>query len=192
MAYDVTNPLAPTFESYINTRNFDGDIGQGTAGDRDPEGIVLIPPGDSPTGTPLLAVFHEESWTTKIFEIQTTVVVNNLVRFPITGTPQYIADTAGCPSGFAGKYSFSARLSNNSSKLLEGLAVKVTSLTNGNLLQNADSGPGGVGSVMTVPGVKGYSDSILSYSEVVDVPFRLCLKQRVPFQFFVDVLGIAE
>jgi hypothetical protein len=37
-----------------------------------------------------------------------------------------------------------------------------------------------------------YSDGILSPDEYVDVPFTVCLQEKSPFRFFVNVLGVAE
>ena len=68
--------------------------------------------------------------------------------------------------------------------------VKVATLTNGNLLQNADGGPAGVGATLTVPKTGSFSDGVLSPGEFVDVPFSMCLKDENPFTFFVDLLGI--
>jgi len=121
------------------------------------------------------------------------VVINSSVTFvPLSATFKTTSDTSGCPAGFVGKFSFDARLKNISNSQLHSLLVKVKTLTNNNLLQNADGGPGGVGSVLTVPQKNGYSDGTLSKNEFVNVPFIICLKQKTKFSFFVDVLGIAE
>ncbi|MGD9730499.1 MAG: hypothetical protein AB7V39_29595, partial [Nitrospiraceae bacterium] len=88
-------------------------------------------------------------------------------------------------------FGFDARLTNeNSSPPLSDLAVKVKTLSNGNLLQNADGGNGGVGSTLTVPKQSGYADGTLTPGESVDVHFNICLKNKKPFTFFVDVLGM--
>jgi DNA-binding beta-propeller fold protein YncE len=62
MVYDVTNPSAPMFETYLNTR-------EGAAGDRGPEGLHLIKASDSPNGKPLLVVGNETSGTTAIYQL---------------------------------------------------------------------------------------------------------------------------
>lgn len=72
MVYDVTNPTAPSFVAYVNTRDFGGDPEASLAGDLAPEGLVFINPWKSPTGTPLLVVAYEVSGSTTIFEIETT------------------------------------------------------------------------------------------------------------------------
>ncbi len=70
--------------------------------------------------------------------------------------------------------------------------VLVTTLTNGNLLQNAEGGPTGAGAKLLAPRMQGFADGLMSPGEVVEVPFVICLRQRAPFQLFVDVLGIQE
>lgn len=76
MVYDVTNPVAPEFVQYINTRDFtvpatlaDGSSNP-AAGDLGPEGITFISAEDSITGRPLLAIASEVSGTTTLLEIR--------------------------------------------------------------------------------------------------------------------------
>lgn len=69
VVFDVTTPTAPTFVRYTNPRDFGGDAAAGTAGDLGPEGVLVIPASDSPTGRPLLAVANEISGSTTIYEI---------------------------------------------------------------------------------------------------------------------------
>ena len=116
-------------------------------------------------------------------------IVNELVTFiPIESTFNSSPNTSGCPSGFVGEFSFSATLTNNtSSPPVSNLVANVTTLTNGNLLQNADGGPGGVGNTLTIPRAGNFSDGVLSAGEFVDVPFSICLKNQESFNFFVDV-----
>ena len=59
MVYDISNPTAPFFVTYINT----------APTDRSPEGLIFIKEEDSPNGKPLLVVSHEVSNTVTIFEI---------------------------------------------------------------------------------------------------------------------------
>ena len=66
MVVDVTNPFAPAFVRYVNTRTFDGPVAEG---DISPEGLLFVKPEDSPTGKPLLIVSHEISGTVTIYEI---------------------------------------------------------------------------------------------------------------------------
>ena len=62
MVYDITNPRAPTYVTYLNTRN-------GTGGDTGPEGLVFVPAAKSPNGKPLIIVGNEVSGTTAIFQV---------------------------------------------------------------------------------------------------------------------------
>ncbi len=129
-----------------------------------------------------------------VTKITNTNLVNDLVTLvPVLSTYRTTDDPTGCPSGFVGTFSFDAWLTNKtSSPPLSDLAVQVKTLSNGNLLQNADGGPGGVGSTVTVLKRHGYTDGTLSRSEFVDVHFSICLKERKPFSFFVDVLGMRQ
>lgn len=78
MVYDITDPAAATFVTYVNNRDFtvDADLGDDVsnpaAGDLGPEGLAFIPAGASPTGEPLLAVGNEVSGTTTLFAITAT------------------------------------------------------------------------------------------------------------------------
>ena len=83
--YDITNPYAPVFQTYVNNRNFDADVclqrdedddcitGAGNsnpeAGDLGPEGLRYVPWYASPTFTPLLLVGNEVSGTTTVYRV---------------------------------------------------------------------------------------------------------------------------
>jgi hypothetical protein len=121
--------------------------------------------------------------------------VNSRLTFvPLSNTYTTTANTSGCPAGVTGgKFSFSARLTNaNAPGVLGSLVVEVQSLSNGNLLQNAQGGPGGVGACLVVPLVGSFADGRLGNSEQVDVPFVICLTNTNQFSFFVNVLGVAQ
>jgi DNA-binding beta-propeller fold protein YncE len=62
MVYDITRPTAPSFVSYLNTRN-------GLTGDRGAEGVELIPAAQSPNGKPLLIIGNEVSGSTAVLQI---------------------------------------------------------------------------------------------------------------------------
>lgn len=74
MVYNISNPAAPQFVDYLNTREdwITADPGSvlSAAGDLGPEGLVFISAQDSPDGTPLLIVGNEVSGTTSIYEIK--------------------------------------------------------------------------------------------------------------------------
>jgi hypothetical protein len=67
MIYDVSQPNAPVFIQYLNSRNAiaggeeDGDLG--------PEGIVFVNENDSPIGTALLVISNEVSGTLSIYSL---------------------------------------------------------------------------------------------------------------------------
>jgi DNA-binding beta-propeller fold protein YncE len=69
MVYDLSNPRAPVFVTYINTRDFTQPVTSPASGDRGPEGLTIIPASSSPTGTPLLVVANETSGTTAVIRI---------------------------------------------------------------------------------------------------------------------------
>jgi len=125
-------------------------------------------------------------------------IVNQFLRVSTSGF-QAIRDSEGCPvnQNFVARFTFTARLLNNQ-KSLHGLVIRVHQLTNGNVLKNADSLPGGEGALMTVPKKDTYTDGTLGSwlspkVEFVDVPFDICLKDTIaPFTLLVDVLGVAR
>jgi len=71
--FDVTEPAASHFVTYVNNRDFSVSVEDGgdlaDAGDLGPEGIAFIPAAASATGTPLIAVGNEVSGTTTLFEV---------------------------------------------------------------------------------------------------------------------------
>ena len=62
MVYDITDPAAVRFVTYVNPRT-------GATGDNGPEGLSFVPASASPTGEPLLLVSNEVSGTTAIYAI---------------------------------------------------------------------------------------------------------------------------
>lgn len=74
MIYNITNPNAPYFVQYINTRNFSVTPNQtnlASVGDLGPEGIVFIPASESPNGVNMIMLSNEVSGTVALFNINT-------------------------------------------------------------------------------------------------------------------------
>ncbi|MFN4282805.1 MAG: choice-of-anchor I family protein [Alphaproteobacteria bacterium] len=69
MVFDISNPRAPRYIDYVNSRDFSGEPKNGDVGDLGPEGFAFIPASASGNGRPLLVVANEVSGTTSIYEI---------------------------------------------------------------------------------------------------------------------------
>jgi hypothetical protein len=75
MAYDVSDPAAPAFVTYVNNRNFDysgEDLPPEDlflAGDLGPEGVAFVKRRESPSDHPMLAVANEVSGSTTLFDV---------------------------------------------------------------------------------------------------------------------------
>lgn len=81
MVYDVTDPGAPAFQGYFNTRDFaqdpnhvgatdlDNTLINCAAGDLGPEGLLFIPAALSPNFRPLLVVTYETSGSIRAFAV---------------------------------------------------------------------------------------------------------------------------
>ena len=67
--YNVSNPYAPHFVTYVNVRDFDADVDSSAAGDLGPEGLVFIEARNSPNHKPLLVIGNEVSGITRILQI---------------------------------------------------------------------------------------------------------------------------
>jgi hypothetical protein len=65
LVYNVSNPLAPTFVTFINSY----DLTNGTMTDIGPEGLLFIPALESHTGENLLMVSNEVSGTISFYSV---------------------------------------------------------------------------------------------------------------------------
>jgi hypothetical protein len=120
-------------------------------------------------------------------KIRDAVLVNTLVSFmPLEDTFQFVPDTAGCPTGFVGKFLFGAHLTNTGDRTLSDLWVQVAELTQDNRLLTSQGLIGEVAS-FEVPPQDGFADGQLSPEEQVDVPFTVCLAERTPFHLLVNI-----
>jgi hypothetical protein len=95
------------------------------------------------------------------------------------------SDPTPVPGGPAGTFTITATFTNTSGTPLRAPFFEVTALSGGNLLLNADGGPGGVGATLT-PEV---GDRVLSPGEIVTVDFVIGLQVRAPFTFVVELFG---
>lgn len=68
MAFDLTDPRAPAFVTYVSPRDFAATSLE-QAGDLGPEGLFVIRAEESPTQQPLLVVSNEVSGTVTFFQI---------------------------------------------------------------------------------------------------------------------------
>ena len=73
MAWDISDPRAPRFLQWLNPRDAAVRAGSG-AGDVAPEGLLVIPASESPTGEALLVVCNEVSGTTTVARIRAPAV----------------------------------------------------------------------------------------------------------------------
>lgn len=85
VVYDVTNPVAPEFVQWINTRT-PGSFG----GDQGAEGIIFIPKNESPNGRDLIVVSNEISGSLSVFQInidKTKTGEYSLTKYAFDDTP---------------------------------------------------------------------------------------------------------
>lgn len=72
MVYDITNPMAPVFETYVNNR---GTVaGANETGDLGPEGLIYIAPNNNSLGKGLVVVANEVSATLSVYSVDNDVL----------------------------------------------------------------------------------------------------------------------
>lgn len=69
MIYNIDNPQAPVFDSYILERDFSVAANDTATGDLGPEHITFISAQDSPNGIALLAVSNEVSGNLSLYQV---------------------------------------------------------------------------------------------------------------------------
>ncbi len=72
MAFNIDDPSAPVFQTYINSRDFTFATNNAASGDLGPEGIQFVSALDSPTNQPLILLANEISGTLSIYQVNTT------------------------------------------------------------------------------------------------------------------------
>jgi hypothetical protein len=116
-------------------------------------------------------------------------VLNNLVTFePSVSANPFSEDATNCPSGYSGKFSFDAMLTNTSTQSLSGLRIGIDKLTEGNLLLVKDMLLR-ERQLFDVPAQGNYRDTKLTTGEMVTIPLTVCLEERKPFKLIVNVHG---
>lgn len=99
-------------------------------------------------------------------------------------------DPAPQPNAPAGVYRVEATFTNVTEVSLEELYFTVADLGAGNVVLNADGGPGGVGAVVSVPGTLLGSDELLDVNESFTFVFDIGVASVQDFEFSVDANGI--
>ncbi|MBL7997317.1 MAG: esterase-like activity of phytase family protein [Candidatus Kapabacteria bacterium] len=74
MMYNITNPFAPRFVDYLNSRNFAQTPALNAGGDLGPEVVMVIPAAQSPNGQHLIVCANEISGTVSLYGIQNTAI----------------------------------------------------------------------------------------------------------------------
>jgi hypothetical protein len=110
-------------------------------------------------------------------------IVNNLVALASDVTTAF--DPTPVLNAPAGRFTVTATFTNRGETPLRFPFFGVSQLTGGNLLLNADGGPGGVGATLT-PHVEG---DVLAQGAEVTAQFVIGLQVRGQFTFFVNVFG---
>jgi hypothetical protein len=100
MAYDITNPAMPTFDTYLNSRMLGDDKG----GDLGPEGIIYIPADVSPNDTGMVVVANEESATVSIFYLNNDIFIPVHSTEAITACESYTWPANGINYSESGTY----------------------------------------------------------------------------------------
>ena len=110
--------------------------------------------------------------------------VNNLVS--LASDPMTSFSAIPTANGPAGTFFITAKFTNTSNIPLRKPFFQVVEISGGNVLINADLGPGGVGATLT-PDVG--PDQLLTPGESVTTEFRIGMQTLNPFTFLVDVMG---
>ena len=142
---------------------------------------------DTPAITPLPG--GGEFVLNRTFQFQTRRQLNNQFAPLGPGDVGTAFSRTPCGGASAGTFTITATFTNISTETLSDLVLMVKTLTGGNVLCNADRGPGGAGATLTVPLEGDLADGQLSPGESFVVELPVGLQNFNPFTFVVDVLG---
>ncbi|GLK18562.1 choice-of-anchor I family protein [Herbiconiux flava] len=104
MVYDITDPAATQFVTYVNNRDFSvadpsaSPEALAASGDLGPEGLAFVPAADSPTGAPMLLVGNEVSGTTTAFAVTSDAVPTPIPDPTSTAPAPAPAPAPGAPA----------------------------------------------------------------------------------------------
>jgi hypothetical protein len=204
----TVKPLQPNFgggsDAFIAKLNVNGDalvfstfLGGSGVEDIGSNGIAVDVRGniyvtgattsqDFPTVNPIQPEFGGglSAGDAFVAKIAPAVIVNDLVELEQDPPPTSFSDTPA-PNAPAGTFTLTATFTNTSSETLADPLFAVIELTGGNLLLNADGGPGGLGNRLT-PNVG--PDGAWTPGETVEVAFEIGLQAKNPFRFLVNLL----
>jgi hypothetical protein len=121
------------------------------------------------------------------FDIRTQVVVDNLVTPEGAVSKSY--DPTPVANGPAGVFTITAKFRNTSTKTIVKPFFQVFLLTEGNVLLNADRGPGGLGATFTP---QGSATAPFTPGSVGTFVFEIGLRTNDRFTFLVDLMGQAK
>lgn len=79
MVYDITEPTDPHFVTYLNSRDFTGDL-EANGSDSGVENIVFVPGASSPSGAPMLVISNEVSGTVSLIGIREQAAADFTLR----------------------------------------------------------------------------------------------------------------
>ena len=207
----ATNDDYSTMEDTPLTVAAPGVLGNDSDPDNDPltavlvnnvtNGTLMLNADGSFTYTPNVDFVGTDSFTyvasdgtgqsapTTVTILVNAVIVDANGFFNLTNVSTMLDQTAQ-PNAPSGVYTITAVFQNkNDSPAVENLFFEVVTLTNGNLLLNADGGPGGVGAQLSIPATDLGPDGVLSPGESFTVAFVIGLQQLSAFDFFVNAFG---
>jgi hypothetical protein len=127
--------------------------------------------------------YNAASQVQQSFTVASPVNINSSLQMTKVITSYDRTPQASAPSGV---YTITATFKNISTNNLTDLYFKVVTLTNGNLLLNADGGPAGVGAILTAPG------HVVHPGDTFQVIYHVGLRTSVNFTLLVDAYGIGS
>ena len=189
---------AVTITVLANDSDIDGDPLTVVTATQPVNGVVALNLDNSVTYTPTAGFRGSDSFNYTISDgtggtDTATVFVSTPIHIDayldLTWLDTSYDPTPISPYAPAGVYTLDATFQNTSTVALSDIYFEVMILSGGNVLLNADGGPGGVGAILSVPATRLSTDGILQPGESFDVVFEVGLATPGSFDFFVDAYG---